>query len=217
MEIQESSTAKVCGVTWWMVCSLLFVISCSSKDRQVPFYNTPDLSPVWSISEGESVHRIADFQFTNQDSAAFGSKDLDGKIYITNFFFTSCPSICPKMTTNLTTVAQRFKEDNEISLISFSVTPDMDSVPRLKEYHIGKNLTQNWNLLTGNQADIYRISRESFFVEEEIGFSRDSSDFLHTERCILVDRNKRIRGIYNATIALDMERLIEDVEWLKSN
>jgi protein SCO1/2 len=182
----------------------------------VPYFHTPDLSPVWSYDNytGEK-HHIAPFTFTNQDGEAFGSQNLEGKIYVANFFFTSCPSICPEMTNNLSTVEDAFAGDADVSLISFSVTPDIDSVPRLKDYHQGKEMGQNWNLLTGNQAKIYELSRRSCFVEDEIGFNKDSSDFLHTERCMLIDKNKHIRGVYNATVALDMQRLIDDIRALK--
>ncbi|MBO6516460.1 MAG: SCO family protein [Bacteroidia bacterium] len=215
MGIQESNIVKAFGVRWWIICSILPLVSCTTKEVRVPYYHTPDLSPTWSLDGGDTVHTIESFSFTNQEGKPFGSANLTNSIYVANFFFTSCPSICPKMTSNLTTVATYYEDVEEVKLISFSVTPDIDSVPRLKAYHEGKGLSANWNLLTGNQSDIYRVSRQSFFVEEEIGFNRDSSDFLHTERCILVDQNHQIRGVYNATIALDMDRLVEDIEILR--
>jgi protein SCO1/2 len=159
-------------------------------------------------------HAITDFQFYDQNGDSYGSDSLISTIYIANFFFTSCPSICPTMTRNLTKLQDKYADD-DFRLVSFSVTPDMDSVPRIKEYHQAKNLKSNWHLLTGDKSEIYQLSRKSFFVEEEIGFSKDSSDFLHTERCILVDQNGYIRGVYNATLALDMDRIIEDIEILK--
>lgn len=214
MVTQELNIARVYGATWLTVINLLVFSSCSQKELDVPYYNTPDLSPTWSADHEKQVHKIAAFEFTNQDGEAYGSKDLDGKVYVANFFFTSCPSICPKMTNNLKVVADYFQDNKDFAVVSFSVTPDIDSASRLKDYHKGKGLTEGWNLLTGNQADIYKLSRQSFFVEEEIGFNKDSSDFLHTERCVLVDTDKHIRGVYNATVALDMERLIEDVNVL---
>lgn len=212
MEMRESNTVKVFGLMWLMACSLLFT-ACSQEHQQVPFYFTPDLSPTWTEPErSKTIHVIAPFEFTNQDGQPYGSNQLKGKVYVANFFFTSCPSICPRMTKNLTAVANAFSSDDTVNLISLSVTPDIDSVSRLKQFHEEYNLTSNWYLLTGNQKDIYQISRNSFFVEEEIGLSRDSSDFLHTERCMLVDYAGRLRGFYNATLALDMERLIDDIE-----
>ncbi len=218
MAMQVLNIARVYGATWLLVCSLILTTtSCEKKVLSVPYFHTPDLSPVWSYDNytGDK-HHIAPFLFTNQDGEDYGSQNLEGKIYVANFFFTSCPSICPKMTNNLSAVEQAFKDDSQVALISFSVTPEMDSVSRLKDYHEGKEMGENWNLLTGNQAKIYELSRRSFFVEEEIGFNKDSSDFLHTERCMLIDKNKHIRGVYNATVALDMQRLIDDIHALKA-
>lgn len=216
MGTQVLNIAKVFGAKWWIVYSFLWLVSCTSEQKEVPYYNSPDLTPTWCMSSSVSdEHQIADFEFTNQEGKQFGSRNLEGKYYVANFFFTSRPSICPRMTENLKTVANHFSGDADVQLVSFSVTPNIDSVQRLKTYHSGKGLSDRWNLLTGSQAKIYDLSRRSFFVEEEIGFSKDSSDFLHTERCVLVDRDQHIRGVYNATVALDMERLIADIEWLK--
>ena len=216
--MQESNIVRVYGVRLWAICSLIWLTGCSSNELKVPIYNSPDLTPVWSETDQiMKEHRVEGFAFTNQNGESFGSKELDESYYVANFFFTSCPSICPRMTENLKVVANHFVEDSEVAIVSFSVTPGLDSVSRLKDYHEARELTPNWHLLTGNQAEIYKLSRQSYFVEEEIGFSKDSSDFLHTERCLLIDKQRRIRGVYNATVALDMERLVTDIELLKAS
>ncbi|PCJ65199.1 MAG: SCO family protein [Bacteroidetes bacterium] len=199
-----------------LLCSIFILIfSCTSKDQKVPYYFTPDLSPTWDTTNYKGKkHTIESFSLVNQDGKVYGSDSLENRIYVANFFFTSCPSICPMMTKNLLIIQDEYFGES-VRLISFSVTPEMDSVERLKEYHEAKGLKSNWNLLTGNQTYIYDLSRQSFFVEEEIGLSKDSSDFLHTERCILVDHQGYIRGVYNATLALDMDRLMEDINLLR--
>ncbi|MDA8886059.1 SCO family protein [Bacteroidia bacterium] len=199
---------------WIVVFSMFLFLSCTSKEQKVPYYFSPDISPTWDLTgyTGER-HTIGAFTFLNQNDEIYNSDSLANRIYLANFFFTSCPSICPTMTQNLTKIQDKYLAEN-IRLVSFSVTPNIDSVARLKEYHEAKGLKSNWNLLTGSQSKIYALSRNSFFVEEEIGLSKDSSDFLHTERCVLVDKKGYIRGVYNATLPLDVNRMIEDIDIL---
>lgn len=213
MGILESSTAKVFGMKWILIGSFFLWLGCTPMENSVPYYFTPDLSPTWNLTsfEGEK-HSIGAFSLLNQNGEKFTEDSIRGKVTVANFFFTSCPSICPTMTENLKAVQDKFSSD--VQLISFSVTPEIDSVEKLKEYHSGRGLNSNWTLLTGNQADIYELSRESFFVEEEIGFSKDSSDFLHTERCVLVDQKGYIRGVFNATLPLDIQRMMDDIDIL---
>lgn len=212
MGTQVSNIVKAFGRKWWIACSIVFLVSCSKHKNEVPYYFTPDLSPVWNLTDYQGdIHTIKTFEFVNHEGALFGSNELKNKCYVVNFFFTSCPSICPKMSNNLKVVADSFINSDDFALLSLSVTPEIDSIKRLKQYHSDYQMSDRWHLLTGNQKEIYSLSRQSFFVEEEIGFSKDSSDFLHTERCILVDKMSRIRGIYNATIKLEMERLVGDI------
>tara|TARA_B100000508_G_scaffold141082_1_gene146135 strand:- start:3206 stop:3733 length:528 start_codon:yes stop_codon:yes gene_type:complete len=163
----------------------------------------------------DTLHQIGEFSFTSNGGTNITDSKTNGKIYVANFFFTACPSVCPKMMNNLRTVQSEFANSNEFLILSHTVTPWIDSVPRLKEYaETMKINTSNWHLLTGDKKDIYSLARYSYFAEEEPGFSKDSSQFLHTEHIILVDQNAHIRGIYNGTNALETERLIEDIELL---
>jgi len=218
MEMQESNIVKVFGMKELILSSLLLVLGCTNEVQKVPYYFTRDLSPTWDREayKGDK-HTVDAFSFLNQDGKIYNSDSVTGKIYIANFFFTTCPSICPMMTENLKKVQDLYEHDNGVKLLSFSVTPNIDSVARLKEYYAAKKLKSNWHLLTGNQKEIYDLSRNSFFVEEEIGLSKDSSDFLHTERCVLVDASGYMRGVYNATLPLDINRLIEDITLLRKN
>ena len=198
--------------------SLFFLIlSCQNKEKEslLPYYNTPDFTPFWT-DKAEKPHQIADFSFQNQDGKTVTNADFEGKIYVANFFFTTCPSICPKMQDNLTAVATAFAKEDDVLLLSHTVMPWVDTVGRLKAYADLKNIdTKKWQLVTGSEGLIYDLARKSYFAEEAIGYSRDSSQFLHTEHFLLVDGNRRLRGLYNGTLTLEVERLIEDIKILK--
>ena len=189
-------------------------ISCNNEGEQLPFYISPDFTPTFEEPKTGS-HKIKNFVFTNQDSLPFGSDNLNGKIHIANFMFTSCTNICPIMTTNMTEVEKMFANNQNIQLVSFTVTPWIDNPDLLKRYKQEFTMnSSNWNFLTGNKSDIYRLARKSYFAEEEIGFTKDSTDFLHTEHFLLVDKTMRIRGVYNGTLRLEMQQLIKDIHLL---
>ena len=203
----------------FLTCSLLFMLSCNSSD-QLPYYNSPDFSPVFIknsvLLEKTITHKIEDFSFTDNNGNSFGSKDLRGKIHVANFIFTSCTHICPKMTTNMVEIEKKFKNNPDVNLVSFTVTPWLDSPEVLNRYKKEFTLnSDNWHFLTGDKNKIYSLARKSYFAEEEIGFTKDSTDFLHTEHFLLVDQGFRIRGIYNGTLGLEMEQLIKDIYLLK--
>ena len=203
----------------FLTCSLLFILSCNSPN-QLPYYNSPDFDPVFlediTSLEKKITHKIEDFVFTDNNGNSFGSKDLKGKIHVANFIFTSCTHICPKMTTNMVEVEKKFQNNPGVSLVSFTVTPWLDSPEVLNRYKKEFTLnSENWHFLTGDKNKIYSLARKSYFAEEEIGFTKDSTDFLHTEHFLLVDENLRIRGIYNGTLGLEMEQLIKDIYLLK--
>ena len=217
----EQKTAQM-FLKKFLVCSVILfgLFACNNPDESLPYYNTASFEPIF-LKNNESVeksipHKIENFTLLNQDGVDFGSENLKGKIHVANFIFTSCTHICPKMTTNMTTVENEFLDDSELSLVSYTVTPWIDSPEILKRYK--EEFTQNsnnWNFLTGKKAEIYSLARKSYFAEEEIGFTKDSTDFLHTEHFLLVDKSLRIRGIYNGTLGLEMEQLIKDINTLK--
>lgn len=198
----------------------IFLLNCTGKKSgDLPYYNEADFTPHWIEKKEVAAkikHQIADFSCLNQAGKTITQKDLAGKIHIANFFFTTCGSICPRMMENLKKVQQAFRQDRAIVFMSYSVTPWIDSIPRLREYAQREHIQPTqWHLLTGNKGKIYQLARQSYFAEEEFGFTKDSTDFLHTERVLLIDKNRHIRGVYNGTVALDMERLIADVNVLK--
>jgi len=143
-------------------------------------------------------------------------KTVEGKIYVANFMFTSCVSICPLMTNNMKTLQSKFINDPEIILLSHSVLPAIDSVATLKKYAERKGISSTkWHLLTGNRDSIYAIAKKQYFAGDSIGFYGNQRDFLHTENFILIDKHRRIRGVYNGTVRFEMERIIEDISTLK--
>lgn len=205
--------------TFFRVALLLFMAGCAAKEKtSLPFYNTPDFTPVFaSLPEAQKTidHVIAPFSFTDQNGSTISDKDIIGKIHVANFIFTSCGSICPVMTKHMKLVQEAFYDNSEVVLLSYSVTPWMDSVGRLKVYAANNKITSpNWHLLTGSKGAIYSLARQSYFAEEDLGFTKDSTEFLHTEHMLLIDRQKRIRGIYNGTLQLEAEQMIKDIRRL---
>jgi protein SCO1 len=187
---------------------------------QMPYFNTPDFTPQFFNKPSEAAimitHRIADFSLHNQYGEMVSRNDLTGKIHVADFFFTSCGSICPRMTNNMKIVANAYGNDSDVVMLSYTVTPWQDSVPVLKDYAEYNAINyDNWHLLTGPKSEIYTLARQSYFAEQELGFTKDSTEFLHTEHFILVDKTGRIRGIYNGTIQLDIEQLVQDIELLR--
>ena len=204
--------------------SSISLFSCHEKKvdalASLPYYNEPDFTPLFIKNKSEVdklvTHKINDFSFLNQDSVLITQKAIEGKIHVANFIFTSCGSICPVMTHNLKIVSDSLKNENQVSFISFSVTPWIDKPYVLLKYKNRNEIkNNNWHFLTGNKADIYKLARQSYFAEEDIGFSKDSTEFLHTEHFLLIDKTKRIRGIYNGTLSLEMQHLIEDIKTLE--
>lgn len=234
MDLQESKTALMSGIQFLFRTSLVAgllssLIACQSRDTTttsqatddaaVPYYNTPDFTPIWLDNATEVdkqiTHRIADFSFRDQTNTVISQQTVLDKIYVANFFFTSCPSICPRITNLLKAVQDTFRNEPHVQLLSFSVTPWLDSVPQLRRYATNKGIhAPQWHLLTGERGKIYDLARRSYFAEEAIGFTKDSTEFLHTEHLILIDQTRRIRGIYNGTLPLDIDKLIADIQSL---
>ena len=168
-----------------------------------------------TLQHVKKYHKIAPFSFENQNGKTITQDDYEGKIYIADFFFTTCPTICPKMTANMGSIQEEILNDSTVMLLSYSVTPKIDSVPQLKKYAIEKGVNdEKWNLLTGNKKEIYTMARKSYLVVKENG-DGGPYDMIHTENFILVDPKKRIRGFYDGTDTLAMRELLIDLEILK--
>ncbi len=196
--------------------------SCKQKEniRALPYYNDATFTPNWLDVNAEQLddfHTIAPFEFLNQDGEKITDQTLAGKIHVADFFFTSCPGICPRMTNNLSLVQDAFALDTSVVLLSYSVTPEKDSVSVLKAYAENKGIQSGkWHLLTGQRQEIYELGRKSYFAEEDLGEPKGEDDFLHTEHFFLIDGKGHLRGIYNGLNKNSVNELISDIATLQS-
>lgn len=191
----------------------------SSRVVSLPYYNDASFTPNWLLAnstEIDTFHSIPDFILVNQLGDTITHTSFESKIYVTDFFFTVCPGICPKMTDNMLLLQEAFLKDDEVRFLSHSVTPKRDSVSVLRDYADNKGIIDNkWHLVTGDRTEIYDLGRNHYFVEEDLGKERDDDDFLHTENFLLIDKNKHIRGIYNGLNKVAITQLIADIQTLK--
>jgi Uncharacterized protein SCO1/SenC/PrrC, involved in biogenesis of respiratory and photosynthetic systems len=164
---------------------------------------------------GNELNQTPIFNMTNQQGNIVTNKQWEGKIIVANFFFTHCPIVCPKMTRNLKEVQESFINDEQVIINSFSVDPGRDSVQRLSYYASQFGIKpDNWNLLTGDKKDIYRLARKSFLVVATDGDGGEN-DFIHSDKIILLDTKKRIRGVYDGSNPTEISQLIKDIRKLK--
>ena len=208
-----------------LLLAFITIIGCKNKpniDNRVdalPFFNEASFTPKWispKSKELENFHKIPNFNLINQNGEKVTQKTFDNKIYITDFFFTTCPGICPLMTDSMLKLQEEFKNDEVIMFLSHSVTPTIDSVSKLKAYSLDKGIIdKKWHLVTGDKKEIYDLGRKFYFVEEDLGEPKGIDEFLHTENFLLIDKNKHIRGIYNSLNRASVVQLILDIKALK--
>lgn len=197
-----------------------------NPNKILPIYTPSDVNPEMVDSTVQHIaanHTIADFSFTNQNGKIVTQKEYEGKIYVADFFFTTCPTICPKMTKNMAWLQNRIKDNPKVMLLSHSVTPDIDSVPVLKKYAIEKGVIDSkWNLVTGDKKNIYYIARKSYLALKT-GEPSALYDMVHTENFVLIDSKKRVRGFYDGTNldqptndpkVKNVTQLLEDINFL---
>ena len=169
-----------------------------------------------SIQYVKKYHKISDFSLTNQNGETISEQFYDNKIYVADFFFTTCPTICPIMTENMFYIQEKTINE-EILLASFSVTPEIDSVAQLKKYAIEKGVDdKKWNLLTGDKKEIYELARKSYLVAKDDG-DGGKYDMIHTENFVLIDKERRIRGFYDGTNIEEMGKLLDDIKILQNS
>ena len=196
---------------------LTLFYSALKPKKALPIYNPSMVNPELVDSTVQYIskyHAIADFSFTNQNGKIITQKDYEGKIYVADFFFTTCGSICPKMTTNLVEIQKAFINNPKVMLLSHTVFPETDSVAVLKEYAIKNGvIDRKWNLVTGDKKQIYTMARKSYLAVK-LGKPEELYDMVHTENFVLVDSKRRVRGFYDGTKKEDIERLIEDINFL---
>jgi protein SCO1/2 len=186
-------------------------------NKSLPIFNPADVNPELVDSTVQYIskyHTIADFSFVNQNGKTITQKDYEGKVFVADFFFTTCGSICPKMTTNLAEVQKAIINNPKVMLLSHTVFPETDSVPVLKAYALKNGVIDSkWNLVTGDKKEIYTMARKSYLAVK-LGKPEELYDMVHTENFVLVDTKKRVRGFYDGTKKEDMKRLIEDINFL---
>lgn len=207
------------------IITLSFFYTALKPKKMLSVYNPSDVNPELvdsTVQDVRKYHKIADFSFTNQNGKIITQKDYKGKIYVADFFFTTCGTICPKMTTNLTIVQKTILNNPKVMLLSHSVMPDIDDVATLKKYAIKNGVVDSkWNLVTGDKKDIYKMARMSYLAVKQ-GKPSEMYDMVHTENFVLVDAKGQVRGFYDGT-NLDkpteegiknVNQLIEDIEFL---
>jgi protein SCO1/2 len=213
---------KSLPITIIMLVFSVFMISAIysilKPEKRLPVFNPVDVNPRLvdqSLLHINSNHKIGDFSLINQNGKVITQEDYKDKIYVSDFFFTTCQTICPIMTHNMAKIQKEFNEDDSVMLLSHSVTPEIDSVTVLRDYADRKGVVDvKWNVTTGDKKHIYELARKSYFAVVDEGDGGDQ-DFIHTENFILVDKKRQIRGYYDGTQDEEMDRLITDIKTLQ--
>ncbi len=184
---------------------------------ELPVFNPSDFNPELvdiSLQNGTKDHTVSDFELLNQNGKTITQKDYENNIYVTDFFFTRCLTVCPIMSNNMEELQSVFLTNDAVKFLSISVTPELDSVPILKGYaEKHEVIDAKWNITTGEKKHIYNLARKSYFAVVNEG-DGGLQDFIHTPNFILVDRQKQIRGVYDGTKSEEIERLVQDIKSL---
>ncbi|WP_456315188.1 SCO family protein [Pseudomonas shirazensis] len=199
------------------VVTISLFYSALKPQKTLPIYNPADVNPELvdsTVQYKSKYHTIADFSFVNQNGDTITQKNYEGKIYVADFFFTTCGSICPKMSTNLSEVQKAVLNNPKVMLLSHTVFPEVDSVSVLKAYAIKYGVVDSkWNLVTGDKKDIYTMARKSYLAVK-LGRPDQLYDMVHTENFVLVDQKRRVRGFYDGTNKEEIKRLLADIDFL---
>jgi protein SCO1/2 len=187
-----------------------FAISCGKNH----FKRLPVYGPVQVSASGDSVfHAVPDFHLVNQEGKNISQKDLDGKIYVANFFFATCQSVCPQMNGNVRRIQEKFKGSDEVRIVSYTVDPEADSVSVLKDYASKMGADNSmWWFLTGSKDSIYNLAREGYLLPAAQRIKEN--DFFHSQDLLLIDKEKRIRGIYDGTESSEVDTLVDEIKVL---
>lgn len=218
--LQFFAKYKFFGIVLLVLSAIIITIMYQALNpkKVLPVYQPTDVTTELvdsTIQHVKKYHTIADFSLTNQNGEQITQKDYEGKIYVADFFFTTCQTICPVMTDHMVTIQKELQQDNEVLLLSHTVTPEIDSVPQLKKYALEKGINDDkWNLVTGPKKEIYDLARKSYLAAKDLPYS--DYDLIHTENFVLVDKKRRIRGFYDGTNPDDIAKLLEDIKVLKA-
>lgn len=211
---------KLFGIVLLVLSALIItaIYQVLNPEPKLKVYNPADFNPELvdsTLQHVKKYHTVADFSFTNQNGETVTQQDYEGKIYVADFFFTTCLTICPIMTDHMVQIQQELREDPMVMLLSHTVTPEIDSVPRLKKYALDKGVDDTkWNLVTGAKKDIYRMARKSYLAVKDLPDGQEYG-MMHTENFILVDTKRRIRGAYDGTDPEAITQLLTDIDILK--
>lgn len=193
----------------------------TSKNKELPVINPVDVESEMvdsSLLRKGIGHRIGEFEFLNQDGQKTGLKDVKGKVFVAEYFFTTCGTICPKMNAEMQRVQEAYKNNPDFKILSLTVDPEIDTVAQMKQYAEGHGAVKGqWHFLTGKKEDLYKLARTSFFVlkpAEAQNLGDAGSDFIHTNNFVLVDQQLRIRGYYDGTNSHEVDKLIRDIQRL---
>lgn len=215
------SKYKLFGIVLLLLSAIIISIfyTLLTPKRVLPIYQPADVNTELVDSTMQHIkkyHKIADFKLINQNGEIVTQENYKDKIYVADFFFTTCATICPIMTKNMAAIQEEIKHDNDIMLLSHSVTPEIDTVAQLKRYAKKKGvIDRKWNLVTGDKAQIYTLARKSYLAVKSDGLG--DYGMVHTENFMLIDKERRIRGFYDGTKDEDIEKLLEDISILKSS
>ncbi len=196
-------------ISAFIIIAATSIFSCESTSRKLPILGERD------FINGDSVyHTIPDFSLINQDSLPITNKTYEGKIYVADFFFTTCPTICPVMKKQMLRVYEKYKENTKIGILSHTIDPRHDSVKNLKEFANRLGIDGNmWNFVTGDKSKIYELGEKSYYITAGED-STAAGGIIHSGAFILVDTKRRVRGIYDGTKETDVTKLIKDMEVL---
>lgn len=187
----------------------------SSQKENKPIRYLPYFGPKRALKVNDTTyHFIPAFEFTDQYNEKVNLATVKNRIYITEYFFTTCKSICPIMNHNLEGIYKQFKNHPDFLILSHTVDPETDSVPVLKEYAAAHGVNdKHWLFLTGSKKDLYTVARKGYLLNAEEG-NGDAEDFIHTQNFALIDKDQHIRGFYDGTDSLEIKRLSQDIDLL---
>jgi len=203
----------------WGVISVSLFYSILKPVERLPIYQPASVNSELvdtTIVHKINYHKISDFSLTNQNGETVTQSKYDNKIYVADFFFTTCQSICPIMTKNMKEIQDKLIKDSEVLLLSHTVFPEIDSVEVLKKYAVENQVIDSkWDLVTGDKKEIYDLARKSYLAAKDNSFGE--YEMIHTENFVLIDKKKQIRGFYDGTNKEEIDRLYKDIKILKNS
>ncbi len=215
------SKFKIFGIVLLIISAIIITLFYNALKPEVklPIYQPADFNTELvdsTLLHKKKYHTVANFKLTNQNGETITQDNYANKIYVADFFFTTCQTICPTMTKNMAKIQEVIKDDEDVMLLSHSVTPEIDSVAQLKKYAVNKGVIDSkWNLVTGDRKEIYDLARKSYMAAKTD--LNNPYSMVHTENFVLVDKEKRIRGTYDGTNAKEIKELLEDIRILKAS